>query len=54
MRQDIIYHESGAYALPTDIESTLINIPGVKDAGVTSIPTYAVHVSFPIPDLQVP
>ncbi|KAF2160351.1 hypothetical protein M409DRAFT_29201 [Zasmidium cellare ATCC 36951] len=37
--QDVVVLKSpaGAYVLPTDLESALVNIPGVVDAGVTSI-----------------
>lgn len=37
--QDVVALQSppGAYVLPTDLESALLDIPGVTDAGVTSI-----------------
>ena len=32
-----MFAENGEYVLPTDLESALLSIPGVKDAGITSI-----------------
>lgn len=36
--QDAIYAENGEYSLPTDLESALLGIPGVEDAGITPVP----------------
>ena len=44
--KDLIHGQDGLYALPTDLESVLLDISGVRDAGVTAVESY---VLAPLP-----